>query len=193
MTRASTCAANFGLLLVALVLMLHSVVGKLIPRHGSHLFARENSLDQCFLTKLVPNGAKYKERCEVDNLPHHTCFTHWAGDLTAVEARPFLEPLDITKKLMIKDDTMKDFTIENADDAFLIRYPNLGGVILVYSNFDPKTGCKDIILKRGDNSVWRIWVSDENGNDRDIDTKNYAETTKRFCSKWIHIHVKRDG
>ena len=107
MTRASTCAANFGLLLVALVLMLHSVVGKLIPRHDSHrYFAPEDGTDQCFLTKLVPNGAKYKERCEVDNLPHHTCFTHWFGDLTSVQARPFLEPFNITEKLMIKDDAM---------------------------------------------------------------------------------------
>ncbi|SAM85664.1 related to Mig1 protein, induced during biotrophic phase [Ustilago bromivora] len=185
MTRASTCAANFGLLLVALVLMLHSVVGKLIPRHVSHLFAREDSIDQCFLTKLVPNEVEYKKRCEGEDHPYHPCFTHWSGDLTAVDARPFLEPFDITKELMIKDNEMKD--------AFLIRYPNLGGVHLVYSNFDPKTGCKDITLKRDDNSVWRIWVSDEDGNGRDIDTKNHAETTKTLCSKWIHIHIKKDG
>jgi hypothetical protein len=82
---------------------------------------------------------------------------------------------------------MKDPTL-----PFVIKYPEIG-VELHYSDYDPKTGCKNITLKRGDNKSWRIWVSDENGNDRDIDTKNHAETTKRLCSKWIHIHVKRDG
>ncbi|SAM84171.1 related to Mig1 protein [Ustilago bromivora] len=136
MTRASTSAANFGLLLVALVLMLHSVVGDLIPRHVRRLAVDGvDNIDQCFLTKLAPNNKE---------------------------------------KLMIKDADMK--------------YPNLGGVNLVYSNFDPSTGCKDITLKRGDNSV-----SDEDGDGRDIDTKNYEETKKTLCSKWIDIHVKRDG
>ncbi|KAJ1020422.1 hypothetical protein NDA13_005740 [Ustilago tritici] len=76
-------------------------------------------------------------------------------------------------KLMIKDDTMK--------------------VSLTYKNFDPKTGCKDITLYGGKNIFWRIWVSDEDGNDKDIDTKKYEMTSKRLCSKWIHIHVKRDA
>ncbi|KAJ1036324.1 hypothetical protein NDA13_000204 [Ustilago tritici] len=145
------------------------------------------------MERSTRNAAKYKERCEVDNLPHHTCFTHWFGDLNAVEARPFLEPFNITEKLMIKDDTMKDFTMENADDAFLIRYPNLGGVQLIYTNFDPKTGCKEITLMRGDNSVWRIWVSDGNGDDRDIDTLKHEATSTTLCTKWIHIHIKKDG
>jgi hypothetical protein len=82
---------------------------------------------------------------------------------------------------------MKDPTL-----PFAIKYPEIG-VELHYSDYDPKTGCKNITLKRGDNKSWRIWISDENGNDRDIDTKNLAETTETFCSKWTHIHVKRDG
>ncbi|KAJ1022366.1 hypothetical protein NDA13_005275 [Ustilago tritici] len=79
--------------------------------------------------------------------------------------------------------------IKDAD----MKYPNLGGVILVYSNFDPSIGCKDITLKRGDNDVWRIWVSDKDGNDRDIGTQKIQLDHKTFCSKWIHIHVKKDG
>ena len=74
-------------------------------------------------------------------------------------------------------------------DYFEITYPNLGGVSLTYQNFDNNTGCKDIFIKRGDNYVSRIWVSDEDGNDRDIDTLYYDASSKRFCSKWIHIHI----
>ncbi|KAJ1026525.1 hypothetical protein NDA13_003903 [Ustilago tritici] len=114
MTRASTSAANFGLLLVALVLMLHSVVGELTPKHvRHHLFARQNEY----------------------------------------------------------------FTIERAGDPFNIWYPNLGEVEFYYYNYNHSTGCKDIKLKRGNNSAWRIWVSDEDGNGKDIDTMNYVETT----------------
>ncbi|SYW82792.1 related to Mig1 protein, induced during biotrophic phase [Ustilago bromivora] len=85
-----------------------------------------------------------------------------------------------------------DFTIKDPTKSFVIKYPELRAELL-YFNYDPHTGCKDITLKRGGDEAWRIWVSDEDGNGRGIDTKNYAETTKRLCSKWIHIHVKRDG
>ncbi|SPC61860.1 related to Mig1 protein, induced during biotrophic phase [Ustilago sp. UG-2017b] len=94
---------------------------------------------------------------------------------------------------MIKDDTMKDFTIDHFTDSFEIRYPNHGGVRLQYWRIDPITGCKIITIYRGDNDVWRIWVSDQDGNDRDIDTLKYKDTGKRLCSKWVHIHVKKDG
>ena len=69
-----------------------------------------------------------------------------------------------------------------------ITYPHLGGVGLIYQNFDNSTGCKDIIVKTG-KSHWRIWVSDEDGDDRDIDTQHYIFTSNRLCSKWIHIHI----
>ncbi|KAJ1596412.1 hypothetical protein NDA14_007473 [Ustilago hordei] len=186
MTRASTCAANFGLLLIALVLLLDSVVGKLIPKHvNHHVFARQDSIDQCFLTKLDVNEKGYKDLCEGDKNPTHPCFTHWYGNLHDVDARPFLEPFDITQNLMIKDD--------KRTDSFVIRYPNLGGVYFVCSNIDPETGCKDITLKRGDNTAWRIWISDEKDNNRDLDTFAKETTTGRFCTKWIHIHIKKDG
>ncbi|SAM84734.1 related to Mig1 protein [Ustilago bromivora] len=193
MTHASTSAANFGLLLVALVLMLHSVVGELAPRHvRHHLFARQDANTQC-QANFASNYHDYKTRCENGSNAQHTCFTHWAGDLTTAIVCTLIDPLDIRKSLMIKDDTMKDFTMKESTDTFTIRYPKLGGVQLLYYNYNPKTGCKDIKLIRGDDKAWRIWVSDEDGNGRDIDTKNHAETTKTLCSKWIHIHVKRDG
>ncbi|SYW83205.1 related to Mig1 protein, induced during biotrophic phase [Ustilago bromivora] len=96
-------------------------------------------------------------------------------------------------KLMIKDNTMKDFTIEDPTDPFMINYPKHGGVRLLYENFDNSTGCKDITLYGGNDASWRIWVSDEDGNGKDIDTKNYKVMNKRLCSKWIHIHIKRDA
>ncbi|SPC61351.1 related to Mig1 protein, induced during biotrophic phase [Ustilago sp. UG-2017b] len=63
-------------------------------------------------------------------------------------------------KLMIKDNTMKDFTMDKSTDPFMINYPKHGGVRLLYENFDPSTGCKDITLYGGKDSSWRIWVSD---------------------------------
>ncbi|SOV03523.1 uncharacterized protein UDID_18694 [Ustilago sp. UG-2017a] len=180
MTQASTSAANFGLLLVALALILHSVVGGL-------------PLDMHCLPKFAPNYADYKTRCEAGSDIKHTCFTHWAGDLKDAEVCPRIVALHAMSKLMIKDDTMKDFTMENPTDTFKITYPQFGGVKLLFENFRSKTGCKDITLFSGKENAWRIWVSDEDGNGRDIDTLNYKVTNKTLCSKWIHIHVKKDG
>ena len=107
MTRASTSAANFGLLLVALVLMLHSVVGELIPtqvRH--HLSPREYRIDNC-VNKLTPENEKYKLRCGPGSDPKHTCFFHWAGDLTSAQACPRLEPFGNPDKILVRDDSMK--------------------------------------------------------------------------------------
>ncbi|SOV02140.1 uncharacterized protein UDID_18970 [Ustilago sp. UG-2017a] len=190
MTRASTSAANFGLLLVALVLMLHSVVGELTPKHVRHHFFARRETFQGLHYGFTFDDQAYKSYCGEGSDPKQPCFTHWAGDLGDAESS---FPEGQNYKGIITNNVMKDFTIEGPRQSFTIIYPKLGGVSLTYANFDQKTGCKDITLKRGDNDVWRIWVSDENGNDRDIDTKNHAETTKRFCSKWIHIHVKRDG
>ncbi|SAM82715.1 related to Mig1 protein [Ustilago bromivora] len=172
--------------------MLHSAVGELIPRHVSHhLFARQDISDQC-VVNLASNYNEYKNKCEVGNEAKHPCFTHWAGDLNGALVCGLVDPLNIKKNLLIKNDHMTDFTIKDPTKSFVIKYPELRAELL-YFNYDPHTGCKDITLKRGGDEAWRIWVSDEDGNGRGIDTKNYAETTKRLCSKWIHIHVKRDG
>ncbi|KAJ1018405.1 hypothetical protein NDA18_006559 [Ustilago nuda] len=87
--------------------------------------------------------------------------------------------------------TTDDFTMAGPTDYFEIIYPNLGGVGLIYENLDNNTGCKDIALKTGKSAPWRIWVSDEDGDGKNIDTLNYKSTFKRFCSKWIHIHISR--
>jgi hypothetical protein len=107
MTQTSTSAANFGLLLVVLVLMLRSVVGELTPRHvPHHLFAREDTNTRC-QTNFASNYQGYKTRCEVGSDSNHTCFTHWAGDLTAAEACLDVFSSDVKTRLMIKDDHMK--------------------------------------------------------------------------------------
>ncbi|KAJ1039910.1 hypothetical protein NDA10_001439 [Ustilago hordei] len=194
MTRASTSAANFGLLLVALVLMLHSVVGEPTSRHvPHHLSPRGDDRYKYCLPKFTPNYADYKARCEAGSDLKHTCFIQWAGDLKNAEVCPYVVPLHPMSKLMIKDDTMKDFAMENPTDSFKITYPHFGGVSFLFENFDNKTGCKDITLRGGKNISWRLWVSDDDGNGKDIDTLNYKWTIKTLCSKWIHIHVKQDG
>ena len=83
--------------------------------------------------------------------------------------------------------------MENPTDSFKITYPHFGGVGLFFEDFHSDTGCKTITLFSRKGSAWRIWVSDQDGNDRDIDTLKYVETNKRLCSKWIHIHIKKDG
>ncbi|CCF48982.1 hypothetical protein NDA11_007135 [Ustilago hordei] len=193
MTRASTSAANFGLLLVALVLMLHSVVGELIPtqvRH--HLSPREYRIDNC-VNKLTPENEKYKLRCGPGSDPKHTCFTHWAGDLTSAQACPRLEPFGIPDKILVRDDSMKIFTIDKPGDPFRINYPNQGGVQFFYDNFDPKTGCKDITVTRGHDKAWRLWISDQDGKKKGLDTGTKKRSTARLCTKWIYIFIKRDG
>ncbi len=71
----------------------------------------------------------------------------------------------------------------------MITYVGLGEVQFIYSNYDPKTGCYDIALRRGGRQQWRIRFSDDVGDGWDLDTKNYDYTWGRFCTKWGHIRV----
>lgn len=106
MARISASNANFGFLVMALVLMLHPVVAKLTPKPASHRLLARSIPDQCFLTPLKVQSDGYEKRCGDKSDSKHPCFTHWYGDLKSVDARPFLEPLDIAKAIMIKDDNM---------------------------------------------------------------------------------------
>ncbi|CCF51940.1 hypothetical protein NDA11_005905 [Ustilago hordei] len=120
-----------------------------------------------------------------------TC-VNWSGDFTAVAVCGLVDQLNVKESLFFKDEQRKDFTIKDATKSFVIKYPQFGAELL-YFNYDHKTGCKDITLKRGSDERLRIWVADEDGNGRDIDTWNHAETTKRLCTKWLRIHIKYDG
>ena len=72
-----------------------------------------------------------------------------------------------------------------------IYYRSNDGVQLSYYDYDHETGCYNIHLRGAHH--YRIWVSDDKGNDRDIDTRHYAETGKRLCTKWIHIDLSKEG
>lgn len=88
----------------------------------------------------------------------------------------------------------KDFTIASKYTSFLITYLNAGGVQFLYSDYNFDTNCFNITLRRGSDDSYRIWASDDDKKDRDIDTKNVKSTWKVFCNtKWIHIHVKKDA
>lgn len=75
--------------------------------------------------------------------------------------------------------------MRNASIAFEITYEHAGSVKFKYSNYDPETGCHDVDLTGGDN--YRIWASDDEGKDKDIDTLNHFNTGKRLCTKWGHF------
>ncbi len=67
---------------------------------------------------------------------------------------------------------LADFTLSDPTQAFSVEYSSYQShPRLLYSNYDAKTGCYDITISidgfcLGD----RIWVSDEDGSDRDLDT-----------------------
>lgn len=61
---------------------------------------------------------------------------------------------------------------------------------MAYDNFREEDGCYQITLKHSLDTSRRIWVSDDRGKDRDIDTQHHSETSKVLCTKWAHIHVK---
>ncbi len=87
-----------------------------------------------------------------------------------------------------------DFGMKDASEPFSLTYLNTNSAQLFYSNYNPVDGCYDIEVSistyvRG----WRIWVSDEIGDDRDLDTQNGLSSKTRLCTKWLHIHIKPDG
>lgn len=80
----------------------------------------------------------------------------------------------------------------DSSKEFFLRYIDSGGCTLHYYNYEPDTGCYMIQLSTNEEEVkWRIFVADDDGNNRDLDTSNYYVTpAKRLCTKWLRIHVK---
>ncbi|CDR88443.1 related to Mig1-Mig1 protein, induced during biotrophic phase [Sporisorium scitamineum] len=148
---------------------------------------------QCWPTTLSPNNPEYEKRCGEKSDAKHPCMTHWWNDLKSIQARPWLEPHDIQKMLFVKDDKMLDFTMSDPKESFIITYLAGGNAQLIYSDYEETTGCYKITLRGNEKGDWRIWVSDDEGSDRDIDTQHYPETSKKLCTKWAHIHAKHDG
>lgn len=73
----------------------------------------------------------------------------------------------------------------------MITYIGHDRVKLRYYGYDHETGCYNIHLTSYGGDTGRIWVSDDDGEDRDIDTENYVETGKRLCTKWAHIDLSQ--
>jgi len=84
--------------------------------------------------------------------------------------------------------------MKDPSHSFRIKYPGAGGATFGYDDYDPDTGCYTISLNVDeDHGKWRIWVSDEDGDDRDVDTQHQNSPSTRICTKWAHIHVKDDA
>ncbi len=84
---------------------------------------------------------------------------------------------------------MKTFTTRDPKKPFTLSW-YFEDLWMTYDSFNQDDRCYKITLKHSfDMSRW-IWVSDDHGKDRDIDTKHHAETSKVLCTKWVHIHVK---
>lgn len=120
MVQLLTTNARFGVLLAALMLMLHSALSRLTPRsvlgrlsEGSTL-ARRDTDPSCSRTNMVVDHDSYAELCEGTTHMEHPCFSHWYGDLKDVEVRPYHEPVDMTQAIKIKDEAMQGTSIVNA-------------------------------------------------------------------------------
>ncbi|SJX63463.1 related to Mig1-Mig1 protein, induced during biotrophic phase [Sporisorium reilianum f. sp. reilianum] len=197
----STLALVLKLVAVALVVSIHPTYSAMtrVPI-GLQQLARRSDLRtapsqaQCWPTTLEPNNSEYEKRCGEKSDSKHPCLTHWRGDLKRIQAQDYLHPRDVKDILFVKDDNMLDFTMNNPKDAFKITYFMDGATVqLIYSDYEEATGCYQIKLRGSENGKWRIWVSDDQGNDRDIDTEHHPETSGKLCTKWSHVHVKHDG
>ncbi|KAJ1580584.1 hypothetical protein NDA12_002243 [Ustilago hordei] len=147
--------------------------------------------------KLPPRKDDYKNLCEAPTDPHKDfakwpCFTFWNGDLFEVNADTPASDKGPDDFFVVKDDTKKDFTTVDPTKGFKLKWFQ-NTLQMEYSNFDQEKGCFNITLKHYGSNKLRIWVSDENSKGRDIDTWKQKETSKTFCTKWVHIHVGHDG
>ncbi|SPO26415.1 related to Mig1 protein [Ustilago trichophora] len=153
----------------------------------------DNAYQYCSLTPLTIDNAEYEKRCGSKSDSKWPCFTHYDSYLGYVNVQPWFEPLNMSEEIIVKDERGVDFTMRNASIAFEITYQNDGTVKFKYSNYDPETGCYDVDLTGSDRNPkdYRIWASDDEGKDRDIDTLHSTRTGKRFCTKWGHIWTGR--
>lgn len=232
LSQSASCVAVFFL---TVLYLSNSIIAR-GDRFEDHTRARSNSnglvnslggysgAHFCDLTPLSIERSEYEKRCGPNSDPKWPCFTHLRGDLRYATIEPWLEPLNVTKEILVKDDQgigeslslhlrvrwlspqtaqtdrpnsfLTDFTLRNASDTFSIEYRNYRRLFFRYYGYDPATGCYNIHLsnENSDSSAYRIWASDDVGDDRDVDTLHYHETGKRLCSsKWIHIHLDADS
>ncbi|SOV02047.1 related to Mig1 protein [Ustilago sp. UG-2017a] len=189
MTRPLQCLTSLMVLALVLGQSAHCAVVKQssVPGSKTPLYKESaKSIDgYCGVTPLFVDKAGYDKRCDEKSNSKWPCFkTSYDASLKLTTIEPWLEPFNMSEEILLMDETATAFTLRDASVSFIIKFPNSGDS-LKYYDYDDKTGCYKIHLQGEGFS--RIFVSDGNGDDRDIDTLNYRGTGKLLCSKWITI------
>ena len=211
MTRPLQCLTSLVVLALVLGQSAHCAVVKQSSVPGSKTPLYKESAESidgyCDVTPLFVDKAGYDKRCDEKSDSKWPCFkTSDDASLKYTTIEPWLEPFNMSEEILLMDGTatgkLSDeecellagplltcsflssaFTLRDASVPFIIKFHNKGS--LKYYDYDDKTGCYKIHLQGEGFS--RIFVSDGNGDDHDIDTLNYVGTGKRLCSKWITI------
>ncbi|SOV04968.1 uncharacterized protein UDID_17810 [Ustilago sp. UG-2017a] len=218
MTRPLQCLTSLMVLALVLGQSAHCAVVKQSSVPGSKTPLYKESAESidgyCGVTPLFVDKAGYDKRCDEKSNSKWPCFkTSYDASLKLTTIEPWLEPFNMSEEILLMDETatgkLSDeecellagplltcsflssaFTLRDASVSFIIKFPNSGDS-LKYYDYDDKTGCYKIHLQGEGFS--RIFVSDGNGDDRDIDTLNYRGTGKLLCSKWITIGFHDTG
>ncbi|UTT92027.1 hypothetical protein NDA17_006228 [Ustilago hordei] len=193
MTRPLQCLTSLVVLALVLGQSAHCAVVKKSSAPGSQtpLYDEDQkSIDgHCYVTRLFADKTEYEKHCEEKSTSKWPCFkSSDSASLKYTTIEPWLEPFDMSKEIVLMDNTASAFTLSDPSVAFTITYPS--GVSLRYYDYDDKTGCYKIHLHTVVDL--RIFVSGGNGDDRDIDTKHHTDTGKQLCSKWITIDIVDD-
>ncbi|SPC64380.1 related to Mig1 protein [Ustilago sp. UG-2017b] len=190
MTRLLQCLTSLVVLALVLGQSAHCAVVKQssVPGSKTPLYKESGRTinGHCNVTPLFIDKAEYDERCGEKSDSKWPCFkTSDDASLKYTTIEPWLEPLNMSEEILLMDKEARAFTLRDASVPFTIKFNHY--LSLKYYDYNEKTGCYKIHL-HGANS-WRIFVSDGNGDDRDIDTERYFETGKLLCSKWITIDI----
>ncbi|SJX63464.1 probable Mig1 protein, induced during biotrophic phase [Sporisorium reilianum f. sp. reilianum] len=150
-------------------------------------------------TKLLPRYEDYRKHCEAEAGPSGSdkkwpCFTMWFDSLKEANATVGDGKIAPDNFFLVKDGYKTDFTIKDPKQPFVLTW-DYGTVSMTYSDHDDKSGCYKIQLQHHNDNRMRIWVSDEDGDNRDLDTLHAGTdpTATTLCSKWLHLHVKNDS
>ncbi|CDR88445.1 uncharacterized protein SPSC_04272 [Sporisorium scitamineum] len=140
------------------------------------------------ITPLMVDPAGYGVRCSSPlNGP---CFQIVGASMKGVSVEPWYEPVNMTKALILAEDSATSFALKKPSLAFEIDFLSHGNHKFRYLNYDPDTSCYDITLERKSKTHWRMTVG-ETEDDRDLDTLNSHQTTTRFCTDKLVIKVTR--
>lgn len=176
-----------------------------------HTLDQDLSKD-CFVTPLIVDTEGYAKRWMQSQGPF---FHHVGASLVGTQIKPWLEPLNMTERVMLEDDAAQceccdysflyspkypltrlplrhfnaAFTTLNSTDAFEITYLQLDGIKFRYYNYDANTKCYEVLISRPKEAKYRMSIGKEEG-ERDLDTLHHRETGKRLCYDSLVIHVR---